>query len=117
MVQEAEDAADEDREAKQRVEARNQLENYAYQVRNTLNDKEKGLADKIEEDDKESLETALKAALDWLEENPSADKDEYDAQYKELEQVVQPIFSKFYKSGGGAPGGGDDEEMPSHDEL
>jgi len=59
----------------------------------------------------------VKAALDFLDENASADKDEYDAAYKELEQVVQPIFSKFYKNSGGAPGGGDDDEMPSHDEL
>eukprot|EP01116_Phalansterium_solitarium_P003250 TRINITY_DN13_c0_g3_i1.p1 TRINITY_DN13_c0_g3~~TRINITY_DN13_c0_g3_i1.p1 ORF type:complete len:686 (+),score=285.09 TRINITY_DN13_c0_g3_i1:75-2060(+) len=117
MVKEAEDAAEEDKEAKQRVESRNQLENYAYQVRNQLNDKEKGLAEKIGEEDKETLETAVKAALDWLDENPTADKDEYDAQYKELEQVVQPIFSKFYKAGGGASAGDDDEEMPSHDEL
>jgi len=117
MVQEAEDAADEDKEARQRVEARNQLENYAYQVRNTLNDKEKGLAEKLDEEDKETLETAVKAALDWLEENASADKDEYDAQYKELEQVVQPIFSKFYKNAGAAGASGDDDDMPSHDEL
>lgn len=119
MVKEAEDAAEEDKEAKQRVESRNQLENYAYQIRNTMTDKEKGLAEKLEEEDKETLENAVKAALEWLEENPTADKDEYDAQYKELEQVAQPIFSKFYKNAGagGAGGFGGDEEMPSHDEL
>jgi len=60
----------------------------------------------------------VKKALDFLSENPSAEKAEYDSEYKELEQVVQPIFSKIYQQGGGAPGGpGGDEEMPSHDEL
>jgi len=117
MVQEAEDAAEDDKAAKQQVESRNQLEGYAYQVRNTLKDKEKGLAEKLSEEDKEALETAVQAALDWLSENASADKDEYDAQYKELEQVVQPIFSKFYKNAGAPGAGGDDDEMPSHDEL
>jgi heat shock protein 5 len=116
MVKEAEDAAEEDRIAKERVEARNQLENYAYQIRNTINDEEK-VGDKISADDKEAIQSAIKETLDWLEENTTADKEEYDAEYKKLEKVVQPIFSKFYQGAGGAPGGGGDEEMPSHDEL
>jgi heat shock protein 5 len=116
MVKEAEDAAEEDKAAKARVEARNQLENYAYQIRNTINDNEK-VGDKISADDKEKLEAAIKVALEFLEQNPTADKDEYDEQYKTLEKVVQPIFSKLYEGGapGGAPGGSGD--MPDHDEL
>jgi heat shock protein 5 len=116
MVREAEEAAEEDKIAKERVEARNQLENYAYQIRNTINDEEK-LGDKITAEDKETIQDAIKQALDWLEENATADKEEYDAEYKRLEKIVQPIFSKIYQAAGGAPGGGGDEEMPSHDEL
>jgi heat shock protein 5 len=118
MVREAEDAADEDKAAKQRVEARNQLENYAYQVRNSINDEK--FADKISADDKETLESAIKVALDFLEQNPMADKDEYDEQYKTLEKIVQPVFTKLYGQSGGAPGGGypgGSEDMPDHDEL
>jgi len=113
MVKEAEDAAEEDKAAKSRVEARNQLENYAYQIRNSINDNEK-LGDKISSDDRETIDAAIKAALEFLEQNPMADKDEYDEQYKTLEKVVQPIFSKLYGQAGGAPGG---EDMPDHDEL
>jgi len=118
MVKEAEDAAEEDKAAKARVEARNQLENYAYQIRNSINDNEK-VGDKISADDKEKLEAAIKVALEFLDQNPMADKDEYDEQYKTLEKVVQPIFSKLYEQGGGAPGGGypGGEDMPDHDEL
>jgi len=120
MVKEAEDAAEEDKAAKQRVEARNQLENYAYQIRNSMNDEE-GVGSKLSEDEKEVLEKAIKESLDFLEQNPMADKDEYDEQYKTLEKVVQPIFSKFYSQGGssgGFPGGaGEEEDMPDHDEL
>jgi len=115
MVREAEDAAEEDKAAKGRVESRNQLENYAYQIRNSINDNEK-LGDKISSDDRETLEAAIKVALEFLEQNPMADKDEYDEQYKTLEKIVQPIFSKLYQNSGGAPPGGD-EEMPDHDEL
>jgi len=123
MVKEAEEAADDDKAAKERVDARNSLENYAYSVRNALNDKEK-LGSKLSEEDKTTLEGAVKETIEWLETNPTAEKDEYDAQYKELEKTVQPIFSKIYQGaqGGGAqgfPGGGDfgGEDMPEHDEL
>jgi len=119
MVREAEDAAEEDKAAKSRVEARNQLENYAYQIRNSINDNEK-LGDKISEDDRDTLEKAIKVALEFLEQNPMADKDEYDDQYKTLEKIVQPIFSKLYEKSGGQPGGFGQqggEDMPDHDEL
>jgi len=129
MVKEAEDAADEDKAARQRVEARNQLENFAYQVRNTINDDEK-VGDKLGDAEKETIEGAVADAIKWLEENPQAEKDDYDEKYKELEKVVQPIFSKLYQGaggpggaggfpGGGFPGGGfpGGADMPEHDEL
>jgi molecular chaperone DnaK (HSP70) len=117
MVKEAEDAAEEDKAAKGRVESRNQLENYAYQIRNSINDNEK-LGSKISAEDKEKVEDAIKVALDFLEQNPMADKDENDEQYKILEKVVQPVFTKLYEQHGGQPGGAPGgEDMPGHDEL
>jgi len=116
MVKEAEDAAEDDKKAKSRVEARNQLENYAYQIRNSINDEEK--MGKLEADDKSTLESAVKETLEWLESNAGADKEEFDEQYKSLEKIAQPIFTKFYQANGGSPGGapgGDD--MGGHDEL
>jgi heat shock protein 5 len=59
MVKEAEEAAEADKEARQRVEARNQLENYVYQIRNLINDDEK-VGDKISADDKSTIEDAVK---------------------------------------------------------
>jgi len=115
MVKEAEEAADEDKKTKERVEARNSLENYAYSVRNTINDKEK-LGAKLSDDDRTSIEAALKDSLDFLENNQQAEKEEYDATYKELEKVVQPIFTKLYQAGG-APPNAESQEMPEHDEL
>jgi heat shock protein 5 len=119
MVKEAEEAADEDKKVKERVEARNSLENYAYTVRNTLNDKEK-LGAKLSEEDRQTIEAALKDALDFLDSNQQAEKEEYDATYKELERVVQPIFTKLYQATGGVPptpGSEGSDEMPEHDEL
>ena len=56
MVQEAEQYADEDKATKERIEARNGLENYAFSLKNQVNDEE-GLGGKIDEDDKETVST------------------------------------------------------------
>ena len=48
-----------------------------YNMKNTLDDDEKGVADKLSADDKEEIENTINEALDWLDENPEADKDEY----------------------------------------
>jgi len=114
MVREAEEAAEEDKAARERVEARNSLENYAYQIRNFLNDEEK--SSKLDSDDRETLETKVKEVIDWAEKNSvSGQKEDFDEKYKELEKLAQPIISKIY--GGQAHPGGSSEEMPEHDEL
>merc|ERR1711939_80055 len=59
MVQEAEEFAEEDKKVKERIDARNGLESYAYNLKNTLTDEEKGVKDKISEEDAESIEGAV----------------------------------------------------------
>merc|ERR1712157_394957 len=126
---EAEEFADEDAKVKEKVDKRNALEGYAYNLRNTLNDEEKGIADKISEEDKETLEEAVKETLDWLDENDDAEVEEFEKKQKELEGIANPIMSKLYQQGGGGGGGGggdDDEDVEDdfdfddeddHDEL
>jgi len=104
MIREAEEAAEEDKLMKETVEARNQLENYVYQIKNAINDEEK-LGQVIGEEDRSTVEGALEEAEDWLESNFGATKDEFDEKYKELEGTVQPIFTNLYQQAGGAPGG------------
>ena len=48
-------------------------------------------------------------ALDWLDENPEADKDEYTSKQKEVEAIANPIMRNVYQGAGG-PGGGEEEE-------
>merc|ERR1712139_713805 len=77
---------------------------------------EEGVADKIEEDDKETLEEAIKEVLDWLDENQEAEAEEYEEKQKSLEGVANPIMQKVYAAGGGAPGaGGDGEDSDDED--
>ncbi|VAI42018.1 unnamed protein product [Triticum turgidum subsp. durum] len=119
MVKEAEEFAEEDKKVKERIDARNQLETYVYNMKNTVGDKDK-LADKLESEEKEKVEEALKEALEWLDENQTAEKEDYEEKLKEVEAVCNPIVSAVYQRSGGAPGGegadgGVDEE--DHDEL
>merc|ERR1719174_1242507 len=118
MVQEAEEFAEEDKKVKDRIDGRNGLEGYIYNLKNTLEDTEKGIADKVDEDDKEKVEEAVKDGLEWLEDNQEAEKEEFEAKQKEVEAAVNPIMSKVYQGAGGAPGGagGDDEEEEEDDE-
>merc|ERR1712072_324795 len=108
MVQEAEKYRAEDEQSRQKIEAKNGLENYCFTMRNTL--QEDKLKDKFEAGDKEAIEKAVQDALDWLDKNQLAEKDEFEAKQKELEGVVNPIMMKVYQAaggdGGGIPGGG-----------
>jgi len=113
MVREAEEYEDEDKKVRERVEARNQLESTAFNLRNQINDEEK-LGGKLSEDDKSKINDAIQEVLDFLEENPTADKEEYDEKLEAFQKATTPITSKVY--GGGAGGGGDEEEG-NYDEL
>jgi len=105
MVREAEEFAEEDKKAKDRVDARNALEGYAYNLRNQLDD-EKGVGAKLEADDKDTIKKEVDEVLEWLEENQSAEADDFKEKQKAMEKVVNPIMAKVYAAGGGAPGGG-----------
>merc|ERR1712224_1028065 len=77
---------------KERIDARNGLESYLYNLKNTLEDEEKGLADKISAEDKKELQDMIDESLDWMDSNPEADKEDYDEKLKEVEQVANPIM-------------------------
>jgi len=103
MVREAEQYKAQDEKNKEKVEAKNHLENYAYSLRNTLRDEK--IAGKIDASDKEKLNKAIDEAVSWLDKNQTAEKDEFDAKQKDLEAVAMPIMTKLYQQSGGMPGG------------
>lgn len=77
MVREAEEFAEEDKMAKEKIDARNQLDNYVFSMKNTIEDPEK-LADKLSEEDKSTVKTALDEAQEWMKSNADATKEEYE---------------------------------------
>jgi L1 cell adhesion molecule like protein len=103
IVADAEKYKAEDEEKKKTIQAKNELENVAYQMRNTLDDAK--FKDLIKDDDKKKVQDAVKSAIDWVDANPNAEREEYEAKKKELEDVWRPIITAAYGAGGGAPGG------------
>ena len=104
MVQEAEKFKDEDNKIKARIEAKNGLENYIFQMKNTLNDEK--LKDKFTDDDKKVIEDASKEGLQFIEgAGDSASAEEFNAKLKEIEAKFNPIMMRVYQAAGGAPGG------------
>jgi len=111
MIKDAEKFADEDKQMKEKVEAKNELESYIYSLKNQINDKEK-LGSKISAEDKETIESSLEKGIKWLEANSNASVDEFKNEKKELEEKINPIMTKLYQ-GGGQQG----ESQPGSDEL
>jgi len=108
MVREAEEFAEEDAKEKAKIQARNDLEAYLYNLKNSITDTLEG---KLSEDEKSTLMTAVNDGLDWLEDHPAAEKDEYDEKQKEVEQIANPILKRAYESGASSSGNHDDDFM------
>jgi len=106
MVQDAEKFKEEDERNAAKIEAKSKLENYCYSLKNSVNDEK--LKDKISSEDKETITNNTDEAIKWLEDNQSAEVDDYDKKQKELESVCSPIMMKVYQEtapAAGMPGG------------
>ncbi|KAK0731445.1 molecular chaperone bip1 [Lasiosphaeris hirsuta] len=96
MVAEAEKFAEDDQEARERIEARNGLENYAFGLKNQVHDEE-GLGGKIEEDEKETILDAVREAVGWIEQNAAtATAGDFEEQKEILSNAAYPITSRLY---------------------
>jgi len=116
MINDAEKFADEDAKLKGKVEARNELESYAYSLKNQIGDKEK-LGGKLSDEEKEKIEEIINEKIAWLEENQEAEAEDLKAQKKEMEDIIQPIIAKLYQGAGGPGGPGGDEAEEEEEDL
>lgn len=93
MVKEAETYKEQDDAYVQRIEAKNKLESYVYNIKSSvLGD------DKLKEalgSDMETVETTVSETIKWLEEesNNKIAKD-YEDKYKEVESILMPLVQK-----------------------
>merc|ERR1712118_149819 len=114
--------AEEDKLAKERIDARNAFDGYIHSMKSAIegSGENKGLGENMDEDEKETIDDAIKDGQDWLSSNPEADAEEIKEKQKEIEGICSPIIQKYYQGSGGGGAGGDDDEDDddeAHDEL
>jgi L1 cell adhesion molecule like protein len=108
MIKKAEEFKEEDNKQKELIETKNGLENYLYNLKNSMkkNENSPPSIDEI----KAEIDPIIDEGLKWLEDNASEDIETYKNKQKELEEKVNPLMQKFYSSqmpAGGMP------DMPS----
>merc|ERR1712072_639709 len=89
MIREAEEFAEEDKLAKERIDAHNAFDGYIHSMKSAIEGSgdNKGLGEKMDEDEKETIDDAIKDGQDWLSSNPEADAEEIKEKQKEIEGI------------------------------
>ncbi|KAI4352359.1 hypothetical protein L6164_006620 [Bauhinia variegata] len=95
IIREAEKFKAEDDAHKKKVDAKNALENYAYKMKNAINDEK--ISSKFSPKDKKNIEDAIEDAMKWFDANQLAEADEYKYTMKELGSICQPILVKLFQ--------------------
>jgi L1 cell adhesion molecule like protein len=101
MLKEAEKFKEEDEMVVKRMEAKNKLEGYVYNVKNTMLNEEK--MKKALGDDLPTVEKTVEEAIKWIDENQNVDTLDYENKQKEVEEVLMPLVQKAYQSAGKGP--------------
>merc|ERR1712152_35840 len=97
MVNEAERYKGEDDQQRERITAKNSLESYIFNLKSSLDTEE--VKSKLASDELSSAQSALDAALKWLDANQLAEKEEFEDKQKELETMSRPLMTKIYGQG------------------
>ena len=97
MIKKADEFKDEDNKLKEKIEAKSGLENYLYNLKNTMTkrDDSPSILDEI----KAELDPIIEEGLKWLEDNDKEETDVYKEKQKELEGKVNPLMQKLYSQG------------------
>ena len=108
MIKKAEQFKEEDNKQKELIETKNGLENYLYNLKNSMTKSENSppTLDEV----KAEMDPIIEEGLKWLEDNDDADVETYKNKQKELEAKVNPLMQKLYSSQ--APPEGMPEGMP-----
>ena len=104
MVQEAEQFKAEDDKQKERIAAKNSLESYCFNIKQTLEDE--NIKSKVPESDRTLMSKKCSETLNWLDCNQMAEAEEFTHKQKELESICNPIMTRLYQQSGAAPNAG-----------
>ncbi|XP_069685626.1 heat shock protein 70 A1-like [Periplaneta americana] len=98
MLAEAERYKEEDEKQRQKVAARNQLENYVFSVKQAVDE----AGSKLSEEDKRTVRSQCDSALQWLDSNTLAEKDEIEHKLQELQKICSPVMTKMHQGAAGS---------------
>ena len=114
MVKEAEKYKEEDNKQRERINARNKLENYIFGVKQAV----ESAGDKVNDTDKENLNKDCDETLKWLDNNSLADTEEYDHRLEQLQKSCGPVMMKMHGAGNQQnSGGGTSGQGPTVEEV
>lgn len=89
MIQEAEEFKEEDEKNRNKVNSKNNLENYIFEVSKKLKENE----DKILSENYDKVKKYLDEINEWLDENDNTDSFEYDEKFYELQSNVEQLLN------------------------
>jgi heat shock protein 1/8 len=96
MVKEAEQFKADDEIVRQRVEAKNKLENYCYNIKSSVLNEEK-MKSNLGSDIK-TVENIIDSTLKWIEENSDSSCEQFESKQKEIEGILMPLIQKAYQA-------------------
>ena len=94
MVEESEKFKADDEKQKERIDAKNGLESYCFNIKSTIDDS--NIKDKLSESERKMIADKCNEAIEWLERNQTAEVEEFKDRQKELESTFNPIIKKLY---------------------
>ena len=101
MVKDAEQHAEEDKKAKERAEARNEADSLVYTTEKSLSD----YGDKVSDEDKQSIQSAIDELKKALEGDDLEDiKQKTEALKQASHTLAQTVYQQAQQEGGGATG-------------
>ena len=92
MINEAEKFKEEDNKARERIDAKNELENYLFTMKNTMNNNDMNLNDDL----KSQINNIIEEKLQWMESNTSASTEEFKDVKKEVEELITPMMQNTF---------------------
>ena len=110
MVKDAEAHAEEDRQAKELVEARNMAENLVYSTKRSIDE----LGDKVDEQEKKDIEAAIADVEEALKGN---DKEVIDEKSRKLAEVAGNLAEKAYQQAAAEAANGEDKSAGGNNEA
>lgn len=113
MVKEAEKFKEEDKKEGERIDSKNNLESYVYQVKSSIEDDK--LKDKIGEDNLKNIRESVDDIIKWFDEDNNYKKEDYDNKMKELQNLFNPVMGQMYNQDD--KGGMESENMPDIQEV